>query len=50
MSNIRFASPEHRDFFLDMMGRGPEERLLPPGLFLCDGDCPGNAGKHPPDV
>ena len=20
MSNIRFASPEHRDFFLDMMG------------------------------
>lgn len=20
MSNLRFASPEHRDFFLDMMG------------------------------
>ena len=48
MSNIRFASPEHRDFFLDMMSEA--ERLLPPGLFLCDGDCPGNAGKHPPDV
>ncbi len=21
MSNIRFASPEHRDFFLDMMSK-----------------------------
>ena len=47
MSNIRFASPEHRDFFLDMMSEARRNGLLPPGLFLCDGDCPGNAGQHP---
>ena len=45
-----FCVPGAPGFLFGYDGRGPEERLLPPGLFLCDGDCPGNAGKHPPDV
>ena len=32
MSNIRFASPEHRDFFLDMMS----EARSPEDLFCCE--------------
>ena len=39
-----------RGFLFGYDGRGAEERLLPPGLFLCDGDCPGDKGQHPPDV
>lgn len=50
MSNIRFASPEHRDFFLDMMGEARRNDCYHRAFFYVMGDCPGNAGKHPPDV
>lgn len=50
MSNLRFASPEHRDFFLDMMSEARRNDCYHRAFFLCDGDCPGNAVKHPPDV
>lgn len=39
-----------RNFGEDYSMENIRKRILPPGLFLCDGDCPGNAVKHPPDV
>ena len=44
MSNIRFASRNTGISFGDD-GRGAEKRLLPPGLFLCHGDCPGDGAN-----
>ena len=35
MSNIRFASPEHRDFFLDMMGEARRNDCYHRAFFKC---------------
>jgi len=47
MSNLRFASPEHRDFFLDMMSEARRNDCYHRAFFYVMGIA---AGKHPPDV
>ena len=40
MSNIRFASPEHRDFFLDMMGEARRNDCYHRAFFYVMGIAP----------
>ena len=40
MSNLRFASPEHRDFFLDMMGEARRNDCYHRAFFYVMGIAP----------
>ena len=46
MSNIRFASPEHRDFFLDMMGEARRNDCYHRAFFYVMGLIKRNAVRR----